>query len=51
MARVPNEAAKSDDDLRSMQETLYLLSIPGMREFVRRGLKTPLKECDAKVDW
>lgn len=41
----------SEEDWHSIQETLYLLSIPGMRESIRRGLKTPLKECDANLDW
>ena len=41
----------SEEDWRSIQETLYLLSIPGMRESIRRGLKTPLKQCRGKLDW
>lgn len=30
---------------QSIQETLYLLSIPGMRESIREGLNTPLSDC------
>ena len=41
----------AEDDWRAIQETLYLLSIPGMRESIRRGLKTPLKECVKKFPW
>lgn len=41
----------SEDDWRSVQETLYLLSIPGMRESIREGLKTPIKECPEKLEW
>jgi len=41
----------SEDDWRSIQETLYLLSIPGMRESIRKGLKTPVKDCDTKLKW
>ncbi len=41
----------SEKDWRSIQETLYLLSIPGMRESIRKGLKTPLKKCSPKIDW
>ena len=37
------------DDWRSIQETLYLLSIPGMRESIRQGLQTPLDECSENV--
>ncbi|MGH9855711.1 MAG: type II toxin-antitoxin system Phd/YefM family antitoxin, partial [Blastocatellia bacterium] len=31
----------SEEDWRSIQETLYLLSIPGMRESIREGMNTP----------
>jgi PHD/YefM family antitoxin component YafN of YafNO toxin-antitoxin module len=39
----------SADDWRSIQETLYLLSIPGMRESIREGLQTPPEKCFANV--
>jgi prevent-host-death family protein len=38
-------------DWRAIQETLYLLSIPGMRASIRRGLKTPIEKCSEKLDW
>lgn len=41
----------SEEDWRSIQETLYLLSIPGMRESIRKGLKTPVKKCSKELDW
>ncbi len=41
----------SDEDWRAIQETLYLTSIPGMRESVQEGLKTPVEECDEELDW
>lgn len=41
----------AEDDWRSIQETLYLLSIPGMRESIRKGLKTPVKKCSKKIKW
>ena len=40
-----------ENDWRAMQETLYLLSIPGMRESIREGLQTPLNECSEELDW
>jgi len=40
-----------DEDWRSIQETLHLLSVPGMRESIRKGLKTPVKKCRKKLDW
>lgn len=41
----------SADDWRSIQETLYLLSIPGMRESILEGMATPLSECVEDPDW
>ncbi len=46
-----NAVLISEDDWRSIQETLYLLNIPGMRESIREGLATPVDECDEDVDW
>ena len=40
----------SEDDWRAIQETLYLTSIPGMRESIRKGLETPVTECDEGID-
>jgi antitoxin YefM len=41
----------SEEDWRAIQETLYLTSIPGLRESIREGLKTPVEECDEELDW
>ena len=41
----------SEDDWKAIQETIYLLSIPGMRESIRQGLKTPIKECSKEPSW
>ncbi|MBT3191310.1 MAG: type II toxin-antitoxin system Phd/YefM family antitoxin [Verrucomicrobia bacterium] len=41
----------SEDDWRAVQETLYLTAIPGMRDSVRKGLKTPVEECETGLDW
>jgi len=41
----------SEDDWRSVQETLHLLSIPGMRESIVAGLAAPVEELDEKLDW
>jgi PHD/YefM family antitoxin component YafN of YafNO toxin-antitoxin module len=35
----------AEDDWRGIQETLYLLSLPGMRASIREGLATPLADC------
>ena len=41
----------SEEDWRAIQETLYLSSIPEMRESIRKGLKTPVEECEEGLDW
>jgi len=41
----------SEEDWRAIQETLYLASIPEMRESIREGLKTPVEECGEELDW
>jgi prevent-host-death family protein len=41
----------SEEDWRSIQETLHLLSIPGMRESIRAGLDTPIDECNKEPGW
>ena len=46
-----NAVLLSEDDWRSVQETLHLLSIPGMRESIREGLNTPVDECSEELDW
>ena len=46
-----NAVLISDEDWRSIKETLYLLSIPGMRESIRDGLKTPISKCNKSPKW
>jgi len=46
-----NAVLISEDDWNAIQETLYLISIPGMRESIREGLKTPVEECSEELDW
>ncbi len=46
-----NAVLISEEDWRAIQETMNLLSIPGMRESIVEGLKTPLDECSDEVAW
>jgi prevent-host-death family protein len=46
-----NAVLLSEKDWSSIQETLYLLSIPGMRESIKEGLATPITDCDEALDW
>ncbi|GAB4362293.1 MAG: hypothetical protein Kow0060_18410 [Methylohalobius crimeensis] len=41
----------SEEDWEAIQETLFLLSIPGMRESIREGMKTSTDECAEDLDW
>jgi prevent-host-death family protein len=41
----------SEQDWRAIQETISLLSIPGMRESIREGLETPVEECGEEPSW
>jgi prevent-host-death family protein len=46
-----NGVLVAEDDWRAIQETLYLLSIPGMRESILQGLKTPIDKCAKTPGW
>ncbi len=46
-----NAVLISEDDWRAIQETLYLHSIPGMKESIVKGINTPVEECEEELDW
>jgi prevent-host-death family protein len=46
-----NAVLISEDDWRAIQETLYLHSVPGMKESIRQGIETPVEECEEELDW
>jgi antitoxin YefM len=41
----------SEDDWRAIQETLYLTSVPGMKESIVEGLRMPIDQCAKELDW
>lgn len=41
----------SAEDWQAIQETLYLLSVPGMRESIKEGMGEPLEESATELDW
>lgn len=41
----------SADDWQAIQETLYLLSVPGMRESIKNGMAEPLDKSAKELDW
>ena len=46
-----NAVLVSEEDWRSIQETLYLISIPGMRGSIRKGLAEAFKKASRKPGW
>jgi len=40
----------SEDDWRAIQETLYLTGIPGMKDSIIEGLRTPLEQCSKELE-
>lgn len=46
-----NAVLISEDDWRSVQETLFLAAIPGMKESILEGMKEPLSESARALDW
>jgi prevent-host-death family protein len=46
-----NAVLVSEDDWRAVEETLYLVSIPGMRESILEGMAAPGDELDESLDW
>ena len=46
-----NAVLLSEEDWQSIQETLFLISIPGMRESIIKGMKTPVEKCAKKRSW
>ena len=46
-----NAVLISEEDWRAIKETLYLVSIPGMRESIIKGMKEPLSKTTSKITW
>ena len=46
-----NAVLISESDWRAIQETMFLVNIPGMRESIIEGLKTPIEDCSEDLDW
>lgn len=46
-----NAVLFSAEDWHAIQETLYLLAVPGMRESIKAGMAEPLAKSDKELDW
>lgn len=52
-SRGKNAVILSEDDWNAVQETLYLMSVPGLTESIVEGGKTPIDDClsEEEVEW
>ncbi|HOV41367.1 MAG TPA: type II toxin-antitoxin system Phd/YefM family antitoxin, partial [Oscillospiraceae bacterium] len=48
-----NAVILSEEDYKGLMETIYLISIPNVREKIIEGIKTPISECipEDEVEW
>ncbi len=46
-----NAVLISEDDWKSIAETLYLMSVPKMRNFIQAGMNESLSNCSKELDW
>ncbi len=46
-----NAVLVGEEDWNAIQETLHLLSVPGMRESIREGMETPVEDCAEEPGW
>lgn len=46
-----NAVLLSESDWNAIQETLYLLSVPGMRESIKAGMEEEVGDCTEELDW
>lgn len=46
-----NAVLLSESDWNAINETLHLVSIPGMRESIQEGMQEELTDCEKELDW
>jgi antitoxin YefM len=46
-----NAVLVGEDDWRAVQESLFLVSIPGMRDSIVEGMATPAGELEDELEW
>lgn len=46
-----NAVLVSEEDWNAIEETLYLLAIPGMRESIKEGMAQDIGECSEEPEW
>ena len=46
-----NAVLISEEDWNAISATMYLLSVPGMRESIKEDLSKNLSDCSKEIDW
>lgn len=46
-----NAVLIAQEDWSAIQETLHLLSVPGMRESIKAGMSESIDTCADELDW
>ncbi|GAB1411113.1 hypothetical protein MASR1M90_22670 [Desulfovibrionales bacterium] len=46
-----NAVLIAEEDWSAIQETLFLLSVPEMRESIKAGMAEPIDACTTELDW
>ncbi len=46
-----NAILLSENDWKAINETLHLLSIPGMRESIKEGMESDILDASKELDW
>lgn len=46
-----NAVLVSEEDWSAIQETIHLLSVPGMRKTIRDGLASDISDCSEEPGW
>ncbi|WP_029889963.1 type II toxin-antitoxin system Phd/YefM family antitoxin [Polycyclovorans algicola] len=46
-----NAVLVAEEDWAAIQETLFLLSVPGMRESIKSGMAEPITSCAEEINW
>ena len=48
--KISNAILISNEDWNAISETMYLLSVPGMRESIKNGINTKLSDCSKELE-
>lgn len=46
-----NAVLISEEDWNSIQETLYLVTIPKMRDSIQSGMNAKIEDCSTELKW